>query len=273
MSQCEIHIGAQGWNYDDWVGPFYPRGTRAADYLDVYAKALDTVEIDSTFYAIPSENSVASWLKRAPEGFTYSLKLPQEITHVNRLQESGDVLARFCERVRPLGEKLALILIQLPPDFSPRSLPAVEKFLPLLPADLRFAIEFRDRAWLSDETGEFVLEMLAAHGVALTLTEGKWIPREQMFRLVDRPTADFAYVRWMGPRELTVFSHVQINRDRELAAWAGAFQVLCQHVGQVFGYFNNHFQGHSPASCNQFKRLIGQPVVEPDALVVQPGLF
>jgi uncharacterized protein YecE (DUF72 family) len=270
---CKIHVGAQGWNYDDWVGPFYPRGTRPGDYLDVYARAFDTVEIDSTFYAIPAENSITSWHKRAPAGFTYSLKLPQEITHVNRLRQSEDALARFCERVRPLNEKLALILIQLPPDFSPRSLAAVEKFLPLLQPDLRFAIEFRDPNWLSDETGEYVLDLLAAHRVALTLTDGKWVKREQMFRVVDRPTADFAYVRWMGPRELTVFSHVQINRDRELAAWAGAFQVLRQHVGQVFGYFNNHFQGHSPASCNQFKRLIGQPVVEPDELNAQPSLF
>lgn len=273
MSQCEIHIGAQGWNYDDWLGPFYPRGTRSADYLDVYAKAFDTVEIDSTFYAIPSENSVNSWLKRAPAGFTYSLKLPQEITHVNRLLQSEDVLARFCDRVRVLGEKLSLILIQLPPDFSPRSLPAVELFLPQLPKDLRFAIEFRDKNWLGDEMGEYLLDLLKAHRVALTLTDSKWIPREMMFQLVDRPTADFAYVRWLGPRELTVFSHIQINRERELKQWADAFKVLQNHVTEIFGYFNNHYQGHSPASCNQFKRLIGQTIVEPEELNSQPSLF
>lgn len=273
MGGCKIHLGAQGWNYDDWVGPFYPRGTRSADYLDVYARAFGTVEIDSTFYAIPSENSIASWRKRAPDGFTYSLKLPQEITHVNRLQQSEEVLARFCERVRPLDERLALILIQLPPDFSPRSLPAVEKFLPLLPPDLRFAIEFRDRNWLGDEMGEYVLDLLASRRVALTLADSKWLPRELMFQLADRPTADFAYVRWLGPRELTVFSHVQINRDRELREWAEAFKVLGGNVSEIFGYFNNHFQGHSPASCNQFKRLTGQPVVEPEDLNAQPSLF
>src|SRR5438132_11231566 len=91
MSQCAIRIGTQGWNYDGWVGPFYPRGTRAADYLDLYARAFETVEIDSTFYAIPAENSIKSWRSRAPEGFTFSLKLPQEITHRHRLQhESGE---------------------------------------------------------------------------------------------------------------------------------------------------------------------------------------
>ena len=183
------------------------------------------------------------------------------------------MLQRFCQRARELAEKLAIILIQLPPDFSPRSLQALESFLPLLPSDLRFAIEFRDRAWLGEEVGERVLDLLGAQRVALALTDSKWIPRELMFRLVDRPTADFAYVRWLGPRELTDFSRVQINRDRELTAWAEAFAVLKHQVTQVYGYFNNHFQGHSPASGNQFKRLLGQKVVEPDDLIAQPSLF
>ena len=272
-----IHIGTQGWNYDAWVGPFYPRGTRAGDYLDLYVKAFGTVEIDSTFYAVPSANSIQSWRTRAPEGFTYSLKLTQEITHQNRLVESAEVLARFCERARELGDKLAVILIQMPPDFSPRAFSALEKFLPLLPGDLRFALEFRDRAWLTKEVGEPTLRLLNDHRVALALTDSKWIPREIMFRLIERlekwAITDFAYVRWLGPRELTDYSRVQINRDQELAQWAAAFARLCQHVGQVYGYFNNHFQGHSPASSRQFKKLIGLPVVEPETLIAQPGLF
>lgn len=273
MSQCQIHLGTQGWNYDGWVGSFYPLRTRAKDYLDLYVKAFDTVEIDSTFYAVPAAHSINSWRARARDGFTYSLKLPQEITHQNRLQESGEVLLRFCERARELGEKLAIILIQLPPDFSPRSLSALESFLPSLPTDLRFAIEFRDRAWLGEEIAERVLSLLGASRVALALTDSKWIPRELMFRLIDRPTASFAYVRWLGPRELTDFSRVQINRDQEMAMWATAFGALRQHVSQVFGYFNNHYAGHSPASCNQFKNLIGLPTVEPDSLNTQPSLF
>lgn len=269
----EVRVGAQGWNYEDWVGPFYPRGTRAADFLDLYARAFETVEVDSTFYAVPSAAAIKSWRARAPEGFTYSLKLVREITHQERLRDCGDRLERFCERVRPLGDRLALILIQMPPDFSPRSLAALERFLPLLPADLRFALEVRDRGWLGEETGERLLALLGAHRVALALTDGKWIPRETMLGLVDRPTAPFAYLRWLGPRELTDFSRVQRDRDRELRAWAAAVAVLRRHVAVTYGYFNNHFQGHSPASCNQFKRLIGRPVVEPEALITQPSLF
>ncbi|HEX4947738.1 MAG TPA: DUF72 domain-containing protein [Blastocatellia bacterium] len=269
----DIHIGTQGWNYEGWVGSFYPRGTRPTDFLDLYTRVFDTVEIDSSFYAIPSEASIQSWYKRAPAGFTFSLKLPQEITHHNRLQNSADVLSRFCDRVRGLQEKLALILIQLPPDFSPRSLPALESFLPLLPPEMNFAIEFRDRQWLLEDIGATVLELLTAHHVALTLADSKWLPRELMLQLAERPTAAFAYLRWLGPNELTDYSRIQINRDQEFALWTKVAQSLQPKVKSIHGYFNNHFQGHSPASANHFKQLLGQPTVDPSTLDNQPSLF
>ena len=170
MGHCvvsEIHIGTQGWNYEDWVGPFYPRGAKAADFFDLYARVFDTVEIDSTFYAIPSEASIVAWRRRAPQGFVYALKLPQEITHLQRLRDCEGVLDRFCERARGLEEKLGAVLIQLPPDFSPRSLGALESFIPLLPSGMRFAVEFRDDSWLGEEFCERTLSLLNEHGVAL----------------------------------------------------------------------------------------------------------
>jgi len=273
----EVHIGAQGWNYDDWVGAFYPRGTRAADSLDLYVKAFDTVEADSTFYAIPSEATVKSWASRAPDGFTFSLKLPRQITHEQRLRDCAEVLEQFCQRARELGEKLGSVLVQLPPDFSPRSWAAFEKFIPLLPPDIRFSVEFRDRGWVTAPMADRVLGLLGEHKVALALVDSKWIARELSFQLVnllqDRPAAPFAYLRWMGLQELTEFSRVQINRDREFKEWADAVAIVRQRVEVVYGYFNNHYQGHSPASANQFKRLIGEPIVEPDSLIAQPSLF
>ena len=86
----EIRVGTQGWNYDAWVGPFYPEGTRAADFLTVYARAFDTVEVDSTFYAIPAVKTVRGWAQRTPANFMFSLKLPQEITHERRLRNVDD---------------------------------------------------------------------------------------------------------------------------------------------------------------------------------------
>ncbi len=271
-----LHIGTQGWNYDAWLGGFYPSGTRAADYLPKYVKAFDTVEIDSSFYAVPSAASIVKWRKSAPAGFRYALKVPQAVTHEARLVDCTEVMKQFCERVRGLDAALGTLLIQCPPDLSPRVMSALEKFLVGLPRDLRFAIEFRDRHWLLNENGEVTLELLRTNGVALALTDSQWIPRELIFELMQHPAvkdAAFAYVRWLGPRSLTDYSRVQLNRDDELAAWAEALTTLRQAVPLIDGYFNNHFQGHSPASANHLKRLLAMPVIEPAELIEQPSLF
>lgn len=171
-----VRIGAQGWNYNAWTGPFYPPGTRPADFLTVYARAFDTVEVDSTFYAIPPEKTVRGWGERTPGDFVFALKLPREITHERRLRDSEEVAGTFFARARTLGPKLGPILIQLAPDFGPGELPALAAFLPTLPRDLRVAIEFRHRGWIH----EGVLALLAEHRVALVLSDARWIPRRTM---------------------------------------------------------------------------------------------
>jgi uncharacterized protein YecE (DUF72 family) len=264
-----IRIGTQGWNYDAWRGPFYPRDARAEDFLELYARVFDTVEVDSTFYAPPTENAVRGWVRRTPEDFTFSLKLPRRITHENRLRNSREDLEAFVARARLLGRKLACVLVQLPPDFSPRQFGALEEFLPLLPGDVRFAVELRDPAWMVPET----LDLLREFDTALALVDGEWVPRAVTLDLASRPTAPFAYVRWLGPRSLTDYTRIQIDRERELARWARAFEAIAGSAEMVVGYFNNHFQGHSPASANRFKELIGQQPIDPGTLVKQPSLF
>ena len=265
-----IHLGTQGWNYDAWVGPFYPDGTRPGDYLTLYARAFDTVEVDSTFYAIPPERTVRGWAERTPPGFTFALKLPQELTHERRLREVDDVLELFLDRARLLGPKLGPILIQLGPDFAPTELPALVQFLDKLPDDIRFACEFRQRGWINDT----VLDALAEHRVALTLTDARWIPRKTMLALAERPTSDFAYLRWMGPnREIVDYSRIQHDRTAELEEWSEAILMLIQKVTAVYGYVNNHFAGHSPYSARQLQRLLGQKAVEPEEIGEQISLF
>jgi uncharacterized protein YecE (DUF72 family) len=268
-----VHIGAQGWNYQDWIGSFYPRGTKAVESLDLYVRAFDTVEIDATFYAIPSAATIHSWQNRAPAGFIYALKLPQQITHEQRLHDSAATLAEFCARARGLKEKLGAILVQLPPDFSPRAWSALEKFVPLLPADLQFAVEFRDRAWLNGEMGERLWGLLSEHKIALALVDGPWISRALSLHWAARPTANFAYVRWLGTRELTEFSRVRIEREQEFQEWMTGIAALREQVATIYGYFSNFYQGHSPASANRFKELLGLPVVTPETLSAQPSLF
>src|SRR5215216_3012244 len=260
---AKVLLGTQGWNYEGWTGPFYPRGTSKQDMLRLYSKVFSTVEIDSTFYAIPSQSSIRAWAARTPPDFTFSLKLPSEITHKNRLRDSRDYLLQFVERVRPLEGKLGCVLIQLPPDFSPAERKSLNEFLELLPTDIKFAVEFRDKRWITAET----LKELNNARVALTLTDSKWINREAFFGLAEQAAVDFSYVRWLGPRDLTDFSRIQIDRTKELTRWVEFFKELEKQVTTIFGYFNNHFQGHSPASCNQFKQLLGLPSVSPDKLI------
>jgi uncharacterized protein YecE (DUF72 family) len=265
-----ILIGTQGWNYGAWVGPFYPDGTRPSDYLRLYARAFDTVEVDSTFYAIPPEKTLRGWAERVSDRFVFALKMPREITHERQLAGCADRLAEFTERVRVLGPRLGPVLIQLGPDFGPEKRARLEAFLPLLPADVRFAVEFRRARWLEPD----LLELLQLHRVALALTDGPWVSRERMIALAAHPTTDFAYLRWMGPdRRIEDYSRVAVDREHELGMWAVGLAALAARVTTVHGYFNNHFQGHSPASARAMQALLGQRTVAPIKLADQTELF
>jgi uncharacterized protein YecE (DUF72 family) len=135
---------------------------------------------------------------------------------------------------------------------------------------LKFAVEFRQKGWIQEET----IALLAEHGVALTLADARWVPRETMLRLADRPTADFAYVRWMGPnRDITDFSRLQVDRTAELERWAKTLPALLSKVVTVYGYVNNHFAGHSPATVRTLQKMLGQVSVDPAQLGEQLGLF
>jgi len=267
-----IRLGTQGWNYPAWVGPFYPPGTRPSDMLGLYTRAFPTVEIDATFYASPAEPVVRGWRARVSPDFVFSLKVPQEITHERRFVDAGDALNRFLARARLLEGTLGPLLLQTPADWSPTTdaRSALAEFLPLLPADLRWAIEFRDPRWLTDVT----LSVLRAHGVALALVEGRWVKRERVLALAAEPTADFAYVRWMGPdRSITDYSRTQVARDREIGLWGDALAALRSRVREIFGYVNNHFEGHSPATVRTLQSRLGLPVTDPSSLRRQEELF
>ena len=282
-SRPRVQVGCQGWTYDDWVTPpaaarpvFYPRGTRAEHMLDAYARAFDTVEVDSTFYAAPSDSTYDAWARKTPGGFTFALKLPQKITHEESLRgaRAAEALEEFCRGARRLGGKLAAVLVQLPPQFEATrdNLRALSEFLPLLPADIRFAVEFRDPFWFEEE---LLVPLSLQPNVSLALVEGPWVTRERLWRaaatLLD--TSDHAYVRWMGARDLTRFDEVVRPRDANLDRWAAAAERLRERGQTVYAYFSNFYEGHAPASANKLKRLLGEPVVGPEDLENQPSLF
>lgn len=272
MATAQVFLGTQGWSYGSWVGSFYPPGTRSQDMLAHYARAFSSVEVDATFYQIPAESAVARWRDSVPEGFVFALKVPQEITHERRLEGGGEVLARFLSRIARLDDHLGPILLQLSPAFRLTEEHRVRfsRFIAQLPRDFRWAVEFRDEAWLTDMT----LEVLAVHSVALALVDGRWLRRVRVVELAEWPTAGFGYVRWMGAdRRFSDHSRVQSDAAEEFAAWAPALQRLSGRVGRLFGFVNNHFQGHAPHSARAFQRILGQTPVEPSALREQVELF
>lgn len=269
-------IGTQGWNYADWTttssGPtiFYPRGTKSGEMLGLYAKIFDSVEVDSTFYAIPAASTLDAWIAKTPEDFTFSLKLPRAITHDLHLGAASFEMAdEFFARAAMLREKLAVVLIQLPPDFGATRENAIRlrRFLERLPRDLRFAVEFRDRGWMA----EWTFTELARFGVAPALVEGSWIAREEMFAAIPKIATSFSYVRFMGDRDLTRFDAVQRDQAENLGIWHDMMRTLPSEAN--FIYFSNFYEGHAPASAFGLQRLASIETVHPESLERQASLF
>lgn len=272
----KIKSGCQGWNYADWItkadgkSVFYPRGTKSNEMLEIYSKAFDTIEVDSTFYAIPSASTVENWHKKTSADFVFSLKLPQEITHEYILREpSFVILEEFCERILLLKEKLGAVLIQLAPTFdaTKENAQALRDFLRQLPKNIRFAVEFRNREWMIDWT----FEELGKNKVALCGTEGSWIPREMMFAALEKVKNDFAYIRFMGERDLTSFAEIVRPQDANLQIWAD--EISKSESKQIYVYFSNFYEGFAPASANKLKELFGQEIVKAEELENQGSLF
>lgn len=274
--EADIKIGCQGWNYDDWTTKaggetiFYPRGTRSTEMLGFYAEIFDSVEVDSTFYAIPSSATIENWHKKTPDNFSFSLKLPREITHEYILREpSFPIVEEFCERIALLKEKLGAVLIQLPPNFetSKENAQALREFLAELPKNIRFAVEFRDRKWLVDWT----FEELEKNNVALCLVEGSWLPREKVFEAAAKNLAGFSYIRFMGERDLQTFDQVVRPQDTHLKMWQEEIEKLKNQA--IYIYFSNYYEGFAPASVNKLKELLDQKTISADRLETQKSLF
>jgi uncharacterized protein YecE (DUF72 family) len=267
---ASFFIGTQGWSYPDWTGPFYPEGTPSSRYLSVYARAFTAVEVDSSFYAVPPASHFIGWRERTPDAFRFALKLPGEVTHEKRLRGGDEVVRTFCKRAELLEEKLGVILVQLPPDFTPTDRAVLEAFLRRLPDGFRFCVEFRQRDWHTADVGD----LLRSSDVGLALSDGPWIPRDQVMREALKPTSEIAYFRWLGDRpHLDSYAETLFDRTTEIAGWAKVLKELSGQVREVYGFFNNHYEGHSPASARRLLKRLGQPVTEPDELDPQLNLF
>lgn len=271
-----FHIGCQSWGYDDWITQpggttvFYPAGTRSSEMLELYSRVFSTIEVDSTAYGPPAPSTIESWYAKTPPDFVFSLKVPRRITHDYPLQPAiYQEMDAFVDVASGLREKLGAILIQFPASFESNKENAanLRSFLERLPADIRFAVEFRNAGWFVDWT----YEELASRSVALALVEGKWVDRDVMFAAIPKLADKLVYVRFMGIRDLIGFTHAQRPQDTLLEFW-------CEHLRDlpakdIFIYADNYFEGFAPETANKTKHLLDQPLVSPDILEEQPSLF
>ncbi|MBI3537644.1 MAG: DUF72 domain-containing protein [Chloroflexi bacterium] len=248
--QAEMYLGTQGWSYKSWVGNFYPPATPPGDFLKEYAKQFRVVEIDSTYYGAPRDSTIQNWRAGTPDNFRFTAKFPQTITHEKMLKQVEGETIRFLDAMRGLGEKLGPLLLQFPYHFKPDQFDALAQFLAQLPGDLRFAIEVRHKGWLTDK----FFALLEEFRVAYALTDYAFMPT------VERVTTDFTYIRWLGNRKDIADDHyerVQIKRDKEIHAWSEIIANYLDKGVTIWGFANNHYQGHSPATVRAIVEQVG----------------
>jgi uncharacterized protein YecE (DUF72 family) len=251
-----MRLGTQGFAYRDWVGVFYPEGTGASRYLDLYSSVYDTVELDTTFYGAPRPETIRSWHDSTPENFCFTAKMPKIITHDLRLVNAERDLVEFLTAMEEFKEKLGPIVIQMPPSFSSLERASLEKFAAILPEEFRYTVELRHRSWLTPETEDLLRE----HRLAWTLIDLHGMPKAINL------TTDFTYVRWLGNRsDVSRLNKIVVDRSDDLAQWAVELDRIAERVRRIYGYMNNHYAGHSPASLNALRSAMGMAPVGPPA--------
>ncbi len=255
-----ILIGTSGWSYDDWVGPFYPAGTRPGDYLSFYARHFDVVEVDSTFYRAPSARMVDGWAERVPAQFAFALKMPRSVTHDKVLGDCETEMSELLPIFGRLGSKLRSVLLQFgyfnrsafsgPRPFFERLAEFFARYADRLP----LACEIRNRNWLTDE----YFALLRKHNVAAALVEHAWLPPiEAQVELDDVVTGPYAYVRLIGDREsiekrTQTWDQVVVDRTADVKRIAGVIRRIAERT-DVITFVNNHYAGHGPATCRELR--------------------
>lgn len=266
MHRGRLLIGTSSWTAKGWLGTFYPSGTKPRDFLVHYAARYRTVEVDSTFYAIPRRSVVENWRDVTPDAFVFAAKAPQAITHERALQGAGDVLEAFLDTMSLLGDKLGPVLFQFP-YYARRSgvtedvfLSRLREFAKLLPKDgYRFAVEVRNKTWVND----YLFEILHDHNLAFTFIDHPWMSRpDRLFAPKTCITTDFAYVRWLGDRKgieklTTVWKQTVADRTEDVAAWVPHIQDMLKKGIDVYGYVNNHYGGYAPAEADMLYKTLG----------------
>ncbi len=233
-----IIIGTSGFSYKHWKGRFYPRGLPQSQWLEHYMLFFPSVELNVSFYRLPSPEAFLSWEKRAKPYFSYVMKLSRVITHRRRLRVEQEELNRHLERYKFLGEKLEAVLVQLPASLKSDS-GLLRDFLGLLPEGVRFAFEFRNPDWWK----EGVFELLRRAGAGIVITDWKGMPEDYP------PDFELYYIRRHGPssRYTSRYSEEYLDRLAER---------LLALPGTRYAFFNNDYMGFALENAGYLQRKV-----------------
>ena len=242
---AQVRIGTSGWHYKHWRGPFYDERCPVSKMLEVYVRHFDAVEINSSFYKLPSEETFASWRDATPPGFCFAVKASRFITHNKKLKDPANALDNFLPRAAMLRQKLGPILFQLPPLWRV-NVDRLEEFLSVLAKRKRrhYAFEFRNPTWLVPE----VYQALRRHNAAFCIYElaGFQTPLEI--------TADWTYIRLHGPGKKYQGSY----SSDQLRTWAKRICEWSDALESVYAFFDNDQAGYAAQNALELKRLVEQ---------------
>lgn len=263
---ARYYIGCSGWWYKDWNKRFYPEGLDEYARLRYYSQIFNTTEVNVTFYKLPPQTTIRSWVKKTPKNFVFSVKAPQEFTHQMHFLFSERKMVNFLKFIEPLrnANKLGAILFQAPPEFvfTESTLKRLEEFLSRLPEGYEFAIEFRHKSWVNEK----VFDVLSAYGVAYVIVDEPLLPS-----IIRITTNKFAYIRFHG-RGKKVWYYYDYKRE-ELEKWAKTIRKEIEtKVHKLYIYFNNHFRAFAPKNAKEFIEILGISPSELRLQTVQTGL-
>jgi uncharacterized protein YecE (DUF72 family) len=240
----KYYVGCSGWHYEHWRGLHYPQELPRTKWLSFYAQQFDTVELNNSFYRLPSEKAFSTWRESTADNFVFAVKVSRFITHVKRLKNLGPAVANFLSQAAFLKEKLGPLLYQLPPSMK-RNDELLQSFLSTLPSKHQHVVEFRHESWIN----EAVFDILRRHNVGLCVFDMPGLSCPPV------ATSDFAYIRFHGSKGM----YSSRYSDEELAQWARQITRLGQSLEASYIYFNNDTEAFAVENAMTLKNLLQSP--------------
>lgn len=234
------YIGTSGWYYNHWKGIFYPESLTHSKWLEYYSMYFSSVELNNSFYRLPSREVFTRWKETTPEGFLFSVKVSRYITHIRRLKDVKEPLQKFIENATGLDNKLGPLLYQLPPNMKCDK-DLLENFLDILPQDYRHVFEFRNNTWFDDT----IFTLLKSYGAGICVYD---MPG---FTCPFITTGNTGYIRFHGSGTLYSGNYT----EKELYGWVKQIEEMSKTLTTIYIYFNNDAEGHAVKNAGQIIRI------------------